>query len=116
MKMIAVEMENRHPADRLAEVRAEIRRLQVEEERLRQWLIAEGEEHVEGDEHYVQIKQVPHTALDRDALEDRFGADAVAQCCKVDMRTMVYVHAITVRRMRARRGESLEGLTDKATR
>jgi hypothetical protein len=31
---------NRHPADELAEVRAEIGRLELREEELRQWLIA----------------------------------------------------------------------------
>jgi hypothetical protein len=33
-------LRNRHPADELAEVRAEIGRLELREEELRQWLIA----------------------------------------------------------------------------
>lgn len=72
---------NRHPADRLAEVRAAIRELQTEEQELRQALLAEDAD-LSGDEHYARLVTVETTRLDRKLLEDRFGKKAVAECAK----------------------------------
>jgi hypothetical protein len=72
-------MQNRHPVDELAEIRAEKRRLSERENALRIRLLMTGADLV-GDEHLAQVLDFEREELDRDALEQRFGKTAVAAC------------------------------------
>jgi hypothetical protein len=58
---------NRHPADRLADIRAEIAVLREQEERLRQGFIS-GELSLEGDDHIVMVECKEHLKIDGPAL------------------------------------------------
>lgn len=79
---------NRHPADELADLRAELRRLEDREANLRDMLLAEGADLV-GSEHVARIVASPQHRLDRELLEQRFGAAAVRACRKPVTVTMV---------------------------
>jgi hypothetical protein len=72
-------MENRHPVDELAEIRAEKRRLSERENALRMRLLMTGADLV-GDEQIAQVLEFERKELDRSALEQRFGKAAVAAC------------------------------------
>lgn len=75
-----IKSSNRHPVDRLYEVREQIRALEADERALRQSIMESGD--------YVgaDILCVPKTSsqnrLDRPTLEAKFGRDAVAECTK----------------------------------
>jgi len=47
-------MQNRHPADRLADVRSEIKRLEAEETKLRAYLLEHPQDRI-GEEHIVVV-------------------------------------------------------------
>jgi len=66
---------NRHAADRLSDVRSEIRRLQVEEEKLRAHLLAHADDRV-GDEHIAEIGAQRRRWVDMRGLSEAVG-DAV---------------------------------------
>jgi hypothetical protein len=72
-------MENRHPVDELAEIRAERRQLGERENALRLRLLMSGADLI-GDEHVAQVLEFEREELDRLALEQRFGKAAVAAC------------------------------------
>lgn len=74
-------LSNRHPVDRIAELRREIRALQAEEQELRQALLEDGAD-LSGDTHYASVVSVEASRLDRKMLEAKFGRDAVASCSK----------------------------------
>jgi hypothetical protein len=91
-------MENRHPVDELAEIRAERRRLAERENALRARLLMAGAD-LEGDEYRASICEFERGELDRDALERSFGKAAVAVC----VRTTRYKIISLSKRARPRR-------------
>jgi hypothetical protein len=72
---------NRHPADELHDVREQIQRLADREGELRQTLLGDGADLV-GDEWQAQIKHSACRRANRALLEQRFGKEAVAKCCR----------------------------------
>lgn len=67
---------NVHPADELAALREDIKRLQARADDVRDDLLKEGADLV-GNEYYADIKDQTRETLDRKALEDTYGADFV---------------------------------------
>jgi len=72
--------QNRHPVDRLAEVRDLIKSLEAEERALKADILESGD--TNGDENVAMIKHSTRNLLDRPMLEARFGRAEVAQCTK----------------------------------
>jgi hypothetical protein len=70
---------NRHPVDELADVRAEIKRLEERESELQEALLKPGAELV-GEEHQAHRIEYDRRHLDRDLLVSRFGEAAIAKC------------------------------------
>ena len=68
-----MEPSNRHPADRLADVRSEIKRLEAEEEKLRAYLLEHSCDRV-GEEHIAVIGSQSCKRVDLKALADEVGA------------------------------------------
>jgi hypothetical protein len=69
---------NRHPADELADVRSEIRRLQEREEALRAHLLEHPEDRV-GDDYTVSISSQSRKRVDLKRLADEIGASLLAR-------------------------------------
>ena len=69
---------NRHPADRLADVRAELKRLEAEEVKLRAYLL-EHPQHRTGEEHVAVIGSQSRKRVDLKALADEIGASILAR-------------------------------------
>lgn len=70
---------NRHPVDRLADIRAEMKILKAEEDAIREALREEGAD-LSGVEHYARITTSETLRLDRRLAEEKFGKEAVASC------------------------------------
>ena len=68
---------NRHPVDRLADVRRQIAELEKEGERLRQ-MIFDGKCTLTGDSHIAAIHEIQRENLDRPAVLSHYGRDALA--------------------------------------
>jgi len=66
-------MLNRHPADRLADVRSEIKRLEDEEEKLRAYLLEHPADRT-GAEHIAIVGSQSRKWVDLKALADEIGA------------------------------------------
>ena len=66
-------MQNRHPADRLADVRFEIKRLEVEEAKLRAYLLEHPHDRV-GEEQIAVIGSQSRKRVDLKGLADEVGA------------------------------------------
>jgi hypothetical protein len=66
-------MLNRHPADRLADVRSEIKRLEVEEAKLRAYLLEHPQDRT-GEEHVAIIGSQSRRRVDLKCLADEVGA------------------------------------------
>jgi len=62
-------MQNRHPVDRLADVRAEIKKLEAEETKLRAYLLEHPQDRV-GAEHIAVIGSQSRKRVDLKALAD----------------------------------------------
>ena len=71
-------MQNRHPADRLADVRSEIKRLEAEEERLRAYLLEHPQDRT-GEEHVAVVGSQSRKRVDLKALADEIGASIMAR-------------------------------------
>jgi hypothetical protein len=71
---------NRHPVDELADIRAERRRIEEREAELRNILLADGAD-LHGHDYRARITTIRQRRLNRDLLEQRFGPEAVAECC-----------------------------------
>ena len=71
-------MQNRHPVDRLADVRAEIKGLEAEEERLRAYLLEHPQDRI-GEEHIAVIGSQSRKRVDLKALADEVGASILAR-------------------------------------
>src|SRR5262245_24289122 len=76
----AIKSENRHPVDRLFDIRESIKALEAEEKFLRDQIIRTRD--VVGDENIAQIKDTTRKTLDRAALEACYGAETIAGFCK----------------------------------
>ena len=66
-------MQNRHPADRLADVRSELKRLEAEEAELRAYLLEHPEDRA-GQEHVAIVGSQSRKRVDLKALADEVGA------------------------------------------
>jgi nitrogenase molybdenum-iron protein alpha/beta subunit len=64
---------NRHPADRLADVRSEIKRLEAEEAQLRAYLLEHPADRT-GEEHIAIIGSQSRRRVDLRGLADEIGA------------------------------------------
>ena len=65
-------LSNIHPADALADVRAEIKSLQVKEKYLRDKILARGEDLV-GDFHEASVRKTSSAKLDEAKLKEALG-------------------------------------------
>lgn len=68
---------NRHPVDELADVRTQIRELQICEDELRRQVLV-GECGLVGDEYKACIREGTQGRLDTRALRAHYGPDALA--------------------------------------
>src|SRR6516164_5411353 len=66
-------MQNRHPADRLADVRSEIKQLEAEEAKLRAYLLEHASDRT-GEEHVAVVGSQSRKRVDLKALADEIGA------------------------------------------
>ena len=66
-------MQNRHPADRLADVRSEIKQLEAEERDLRAYLLEHPEDRA-GQEHVAIVGSQSRKRVDLKGLTDEVGA------------------------------------------
>ena len=71
-------MQNRHPADRLADVRSELKRLEAEEAELRAYLLEHPEDRA-GQEHVAIVGSQSRKRVDLKALSDEIGASILAR-------------------------------------
>jgi hypothetical protein len=79
---------NRHPVDQLAEVRQEIRRLQVREEELRAWLLEHPEAH-QGQDFQVELGTQHRQKVNLRALADAIGASVLERFTRCSTVTLV---------------------------
>ena len=88
--------QNRHPVDRLADVRDRIKALEAEERVLRAEIIESGD--TNGDDNVAMLKRSVRNLLDRPMLEARFGRAEVAKCTKESPATtlMLFKKAVDV--------------------
>jgi hypothetical protein len=70
---------NRHPADELADLRTERKRIEAREAELRDVLIVEDADLV-GDDYRAHISEHEQHRLSYDLLVQRFGREAVNEC------------------------------------
>ena len=66
-------MQNRHPADRLADVRSEIKKVKAEEAKLRAYLLEHASDRT-GEEHVAVVGSQSRKRVDLKALADEIGA------------------------------------------
>jgi len=71
-------MQNRHPADRLADVRAELKRLKAEEQQLRAYLLEHPQDRT-GQEHVAVVGSQSRKRVDLKGLADEIGASILAR-------------------------------------
>jgi hypothetical protein len=69
---------NRHPVDRLADVRSEIKKLEAEEERLRAYLLEHPQDRT-GEEHIAVVGSQNRKRVDLKGLADEIGASIIAR-------------------------------------
>jgi hypothetical protein len=90
----AAKSQNRHPVDRLADVRDRIKALEAEERALRAEILESGD--TNGDDNVAMIKHNTRNLLDRPMLEARFGRAEVAQCTKESVATTLTLYKKSV--------------------
>src|SRR6516162_9290632 len=71
-------MQNRHPVDRLADVRSEIKQLEAEEEQLRAYLLEHPQDRT-GQEYAAIVGSQSRRRVDLKALADEIGASVLAR-------------------------------------
>jgi hypothetical protein len=89
---------NRHVADRLADVRSQLKELEEEEASLRSYLLHHPDELV-GHEHEAIIYQQRHRRLDLDGLKREVGAEIVRRHTASRPVTFVRVKSSLYRRL-----------------
>jgi hypothetical protein len=80
-KPFAPNLPNIHPADELAAMREEIKQMQTRADELRDMLLADGAD-LKGDQYTAAIIPGVRETLDRKAIEEAFGAKAIAPFLK----------------------------------
>ena len=70
---------NRHPADRLADIRAELKRLESEEAGLRSYLLKHPHDRI-GSEYVATVGEQCRRRIDLKRLADEIGASVLAVC------------------------------------
>jgi hypothetical protein len=73
-----VSIANRHPADRLADVRSDIKRLQTEEAELRGYLLEHPRDRI-GVEHVAVISEQTRERVNLRALADEIGVSLITR-------------------------------------
>jgi hypothetical protein len=81
MPRAKVDLPNIHPADELCAIREEIKLLSDREQELRNILLAEGAD-LHGDQYTARIIPGVRETLDRKAITEAFGAEAIAPFIK----------------------------------
>jgi hypothetical protein len=76
----SVKSQNRHLVDTLADIRVQLKQLEADERACKEAILASGD--YVGDDHIAVPKTSSRRNLDRSLLEDKFGKEAVASCCK----------------------------------
>ena len=71
-------IQNRHPADRLADVRVEIKRLEAEEAKLRAYLLEHPADRT-GEQHIAVVGSQSRRRVDLKGLADEIGASILAR-------------------------------------
>jgi hypothetical protein len=79
---------NRHPADRLSDVHAQIKALEAEEARLRDWLLAHPDDR-QGFDYAAAISSRSQRRIDPEALRRYVSAEVIARCMVTS--TITYV-------------------------
>jgi hypothetical protein len=79
--------QNRHPVDRLADIREQMKALEAEEKILKERIIQTGD--TVGDDNIAQLKDSTRKTLDRTALEAHYGIETIAQFLKTSSFTTV---------------------------
>jgi hypothetical protein len=74
-----LERSNQHPADKLAMVRSRIKELELEEEQLRNWLLAHPDD-CTGFDFAALISTRSTRRIDAEALRRHVSAEIVAKC------------------------------------
>ena len=82
---------NRHPVDELADIRAERKRLDEREAELRDILLFADADGRAGSEFTARVVTRQQRRLDRTLLAQRFGSEAVEQCCRLLAVTAIYL-------------------------
>lgn len=90
--------ENSHPADRLAEVRSEIKRLQSEESDLRTMIIEMAEQERAGRRHKATVKIIRGKRLDTDLIRAAMPAEWIADHERETEVTMVKLAELGARK------------------
>jgi hypothetical protein len=80
---------NRHPADQIAEVRQQIKVLEKQQTDLRERLVNATELDRVGDEWIAKVCEQKKRGLDREALENHFGADALQPFMRESVTTVL---------------------------
>jgi hypothetical protein len=93
-------MENRHPVDELAEIRAERRKLAEHEEALRVRLLRSNADLV-GQDYEARVQIFERMELNRSALEARFGTAQVRACEQVVAHRIISLTKRPPRRQKA---------------
>src|SRR5262245_16217765 len=71
-------MQNRHAADRLADIRAELKRLEAEEQQLRSYLLEHPQDRT-GEEHIAVVGSQSRKQVDLRGLADEVGHSILAR-------------------------------------
>ena len=86
--VIPFQRRNRHPADDLADVRNEIKQLEIREAEIRAELLADAADRI-GVQYEAYIRDQTQRRLDIPALIERFGADTIGSFYrKTSVRTL----------------------------
>jgi hypothetical protein len=82
-----------HPADRLAELRAQIKALELEEQELRDWLLDHPDDR-EGFDAVAIVSERTVRKLDQQALRRFVSAEIVSKCTRSVETVYVHVRAL----------------------
>ena len=97
---------NRHPADELGDVRERIAEFKEREAELREILIAATDAERIGDEWIAHVSEQHKRLLDREALTEHFGAEALQPFMRESVVTMLKLKDACTGRQRRREGRA----------